>query len=160
MEASPQKDWLKKFEELAANAAETHTLVGDVLIVQAIKLPEQKTASGILIGVKAGRQTGGLADGRAHFAKVLAVGKGYFDEADSDKPIPLDTKPGDIVLLSELSVKWLSSFGDLNGYEPDTIGLARESDVQLRFNGAEGWSSAFGILNKTIEEAVEPAKES
>jgi co-chaperonin GroES (HSP10) len=147
--------YLERFLALAGAASDTHTIVGDVILVQKIKHSERKTRSGIIIGVETSRrQAGSLSENRAQFVRVLAVGKGYYDE-DTKETIPLDVKPGDIALVSELGVKWFSAFGDLDDYEPETVGLARESEIQLRFHGQAGYERAFYVLNQPVKEEVE-----
>jgi co-chaperonin GroES (HSP10) len=136
--------YLARFTELASKGEALHELVGDILLVERIT-GEHKTASGLVLAEDP-RQRGGLQAGKPQFVIVLAVGKGWYNE-ESGKEIPLDVKPGDVILIGEASVKYFSMFGGLQGYEADQIGITRESEIQLRFKGTEAYEQSFKILN-------------
>lgn len=146
--------YLDKFNRLATEGKEAYVLTGDALLVEQIKEPERKTASGLVMATNI-NQRNSLAEGRPHLCIVLTVGAGYYDDKDPSTTIPLDVQPGDIILVGPLSVKYFSFFGDLQPYEPDSIGITRESEIQLRFRGKEGYDQAFAILNRKSETTVE-----
>lgn len=141
------------FERLKDNTEEAYELIGDCLLVEQLKEPERKIGSFIMVDAQ-GKQKGSLSQDRPHFVQVLAVGKGYYDD-DTKEDVPLNVKPGDIVLVGPLSVKYFSFFGDMQKYEPDSIGITREAEVQMRFRGKEGYAKAFEILNQSLKDKVE-----
>jgi len=150
-EALPKSAYLERFKNLNRQGIE---IIGDAILVERIKEAEKKTASGIIIGIDVKNQLGTFAQDRPHWVRVLAVGEGYYND-DTGEPSPLNAQPGDIALVSQVSVKWFSTFGDLNGYQADTIGLTRDSEIQIRFKGEEGYRTTFRSLNEGAEAQVE-----
>lgn len=146
--------YVNAFGKLAEQAPSSYQLIGDCILVERIKEPEKKTASGIIYGIDTGnRQLGTIAADRPHWVRVLAVGEGYYDDTTKES-VPLNVNPGDIVLVSGISVKYFSTFGELNGCKPDEIGITRESEIQLRFKGSEGYAEAFRCLNQFVEKEI------
>lgn len=136
---------LKRFQKLAAEGGKNYELIGDCLIVEKIPDEEIKTSGGIIIQQdKSRQQLGTFADKRPVWVRVLAVGEGFYSEKGDH---PLNVEVGDIALVGQHSTSWFSVFGKLKGYSTETIGLARESDIQLRFKGEEGFNAAFKLLN-------------
>lgn len=146
---TPSK-YLDKFTHLHLQGAHLHEIVGDTLLVEKI-IEEQKTASGLVLAADP-RTRNSLTNDRPHFVRVLAVGMGYYNE-ETGAAVPLEVEPGDIILVGSLSVKWFSMFG-ITGYEADTIGLSRASEIQLRFKGAHGYDQAFNLLNQASKDPV------
>lgn len=120
-------------------------MIGDLLVVEKLKEPEKKVGSLYVPEIKHVRSSMG-ADTQPCFLIVVAVGKGYYDDATKTE-IPLNVKPGDIIMVGNASVKYFSTFGDLQDYEPDSLGITRESEIQMRFRGEDGYSAIFDILN-------------
>lgn len=152
--------YLEKFLNLASSAREHYQLVGDFLLVEKLPEDELRTKSGLYIPVSK-NQLNTFSTDRPHWVRVLACGEGYYSQEEDpetgtivEKTVPLDVNPGDIVLVSQVSVKYFSVFGDLDGYEADSIGLTKQSEIQLRFKGEEGYRVAFGSLNKATETTV------
>lgn len=137
---------LPRFAQLSEKARDAFELIGDCILVERIKEPEKKTASGIIYGLETKNQLGTFAQDRPHWVRVLVVGEGWYDE-ETGESVPLNVQPGDVVLVSQVSVKYFSTFGDMDGAPADTIGLTRESEIQLRFKGEEGFAKAFAALN-------------
>lgn len=156
--------YLSKFLKLESNASSAPVeIVGDIIVVEKIKEPEKKTASGLIYGIDVKNQLGTIALDKPHWVRVLAVGAGYYKTSETDEggtieeTIPLNVTPGDIILVGQTSVKYFSTFGELAGYEADTIGLTRESEILIRFKGEEGYNSAFEQLNRAAEGQVAEA---
>lgn len=153
---------LSQFKQLANLSPRPYELTGDYLLVESIPEEELKTDSGIIIASVRTNALNTITQDRPHWVRVLACGEGYYSlETDDDgneveRTTPLTAQPGDIILVSKLSVKYFSVFGALKGYEPDSIGLTKESEIQLRFKGEEGYRDAFSSLNKPPAETVEP----
>lgn len=157
--------YLGKFAALDKEAPHSYELIGDYLLVEKIKDEEfakkvvtddGRTVSLTISQSARQRQVDSFESGRPMWLRVLAVGKGYFKEVTDDESgkiveetVPLSTMPGDLVLVSSISVKFFSVFGELEGYEADTIGLTQEGSVQLRFRGEAGYQAAFSVLNNS-----------
>lgn len=142
----------ERFESLKKEGHSSFVLVGNTLLVEKIKAPERKVGS--LFVPTDVKQRGSFDQDIAVFVRVLAVGEGYYDDVTKED-LPLDVQVGDIILVGQLSVKYFSFFGELQNYEPDTIGITRESEIQLRFRGEEGYKEAFRILNGQGEAHTE-----
>jgi co-chaperonin GroES (HSP10) len=156
--------YLEKFQKLAS-VSDAFNLVGDFLIVERIPDEELKTKSGLFIPVVgSNKQLGTLSADRPHWVRVLAVGPGYYTQETNEDgtiveaSVPLDVQAGDIILVSQVSVRWFSVFGELENYEADSIGFTKESEIQLRFHGDEGYNRVFGALNNPAQEEVAGAQ--
>jgi co-chaperonin GroES (HSP10) len=152
--------YLTRFKRLASEGQDAYVLNGDFILVEAIPEDELKTKSGLIIATaRANTQHGSIAEQKPNWVRVLAVGAGYYSqETDDDgtiveKTVPLDVEVGDIVLLPRISIHYFSVFG-LEGYEADSIGISKASEIQLRFHGQEGYERAFRCLSVSPEEKV------
>lgn len=158
--------YLEKFQKLASEGKVNYELTGDYLLVEKIPDEDFVTESGLIIATNfGGKQFNSIVADRPNWLRVLACGEGYYDtETDPDtgatieKSIPLDVAPGDVILVSQVSVKYFSIFGELKGYEADRIGLTRAQDIQLKFKGKEGYEQAFRLLNSAPQAKVEPGQ--
>lgn len=144
-------NYLDQFKAMADEAKEAYELYGDCLLVEKLKEPERKIGS-IILATANGRQDS-FGQDKPHFVRVLAVGKGFYDEKTGED-VALSVEPGDIILIGPLAVKYFSMFGNLEAYEPDSIGITRESEIQLRFKGEEGYGQVFATLNKFAKKKV------
>lgn len=143
--------FLPAFEHLRAQSQGDLVIIGDTLLVepvqQAAATKEVTTNDGRKVGIiletqLTNRQIGSVEDDRPLFVRVLACGNGYYNKED----VPLETQPGDIILMGKLSVRWLSTFGPLLREGDRQIGICRESDSILRFNGQSGFDKVNSIL--------------
>jgi co-chaperonin GroES (HSP10) len=124
-------------------------LIGDCLLIEVLKEDEFKTKSGLIIADSTGRQVNGLSADKPTFVRVLIVGEGYYNE-DDGSDVRLDSQPGDIVLVGTTSIKRFSVFGPIVNYGDTSLGLIRESDVQMRFNGQAGFDAFFREANEAL----------
>ncbi len=145
--------YLPAFQKLAKEAPELFELIGDCLLIEVIPDDEFKTKGGLILASGNDRQVNGLQADKPTFVRVLLVGAGYYDD-DTLEPVALDSSPGDIVLVGTTSIKKFSVFGKLMTYGEATLGLIRESDIQLRFKGEEGFDRTFELLNSSAEEEM------
>jgi len=122
-------------------------LAGDQLIVEAIET-EVKTASGIIVATPKDHVQKNFTVAKPIWVRILYTGKGYYDP-ESGKDIPLDTKAGDICMVSPSSVVWLSAFGGMMDLVPETLGMSKETEIKLRFRGDDVFQEAYRILNGT-----------
>ncbi len=130
---------------------------GDILLIERMKFPEAKTSSGIILAsdTRAANTFGGIGADKPGFYRILFVGEGYFDD-DTKEDLPLDISPGGVALLGQASVKMFSLFPLLEAYEPDSIGIARETDIQLRFNSEESFVEFLRSFNEATKAAMVP----
>lgn len=151
---SKKSEHLEAFQALSLKARDSYELIGDCLIVEHLPEPEKKTASGIILDTERhnnNNQTNSVAMNKPVWVRVLAVGEGYYDD-ETGESVELSVKPGDIVMVGTMSVKWFSIFGDIlvDSKGVSQIGLTRESEIQIRFKGEDGYKQAFNVLNDTL----------
>jgi hypothetical protein len=155
--------YLERFQRLADSLRDQFQLTGDYVIVEripdsdftkSVKREDGTEAKLIISTDYATRQHNSIAADKPNWLRVLLVGEGYYDTAtDSEtgetieSTIPLDVVPGDIVMVSQVAVKYFSMFGELEGYEADSIGITKASDIQLRFKGLTSYEQCFNKLN-------------
>jgi len=145
--------YLPAFEAAKAEVDESGILTGDLLMVEKIDQPEIKSTGGIILSASVDhRQTNSIGANMPHFVRVLAVGKGFYNE-ETGEDVPVEVKPGDIILVGEQSVKWMAHWPLLN-YTPFQIGLTREAEIQIKFKGEEGFNKLFDALNRTLKAEV------
>ena len=142
--------YLNAFREVQSQAE--LQLIGDLLLVELIKDEEFKTKSGIVLASAVNqRQIAGLSADKPTFVRVLAAGEGFYDdESDTPASIPLESQPGQILLIATNAIKPFSVFGKLINYGEVEIGLTRESDVQARFEDQEAFDRYFERLNALL----------
>ena len=139
--------YLERFKRLKDK--NFHTLKGNLILVEKLPEPEKKTKSGLILAVDDGRkQINGMGADVPHFCVVLDVGEGYTDgESGSLVEGSMGVKVGDIVMVPRLSIKYFSMFADLHNYVPDTIGVTRESEIQITYASPEAYEQYFKELN-------------
>lgn len=121
------------------------SLIGDCLLVERVAVEERKTASGLILNAGRGESSRSqVSSDLPTFVHVLAVGKGYYDD-DTKEDVPLDVKPGDIILVGNHSVRWFSDM-DISDYTQYEIGLTREQEITLKFSGKEDYDRTFAQL--------------
>ena len=139
--------YLEAFKKLKEYNPQLMELDGECLLVEEIQEEEFKTNSGLILST-GDKQINSFAADRPVFLRVLYVGDGFIDE---DIDVPLETNPGDIVLVGKHSVKYFSVFGKLISYGDTKLGLIKESEIQVRFKGEGNFDKAFEYLNNTIK---------
>lgn len=144
--------YVKQFKALASNASEFYELIGDCILVEKTvedsDVREKTLAGGQKLYLADDRKhvVGSMKENRPIWVRVLAVGKGFYND-ETKEDVPLNVNVGDIVLVSQMSTKWFSEFGEMQDYKPEWVGLTRESEIQLRFKGESGYNKAFEVLN-------------
>ena len=136
----------KTAKELAGNFYE---LYGDALLVERVPEEEVKTSSGLIMSSGKANQIGTIAENKPFFVHVLSVGAGYYDEDGKD--VPVSVQPGDIILIGVNSVKWFS-YLEIPNYESFSVGLTRESEIQLKFKGQEAYKKFFEAIGTGIKK--------
>ena len=128
----------KKLEEMGDD--KPFQLIGSNMFVEPVADREIVSASGIVIATPSEQQFGSLKADRPLFVRVLAVGPGYDDPDDVDgAKIPLDSKPGDIFSVGQLSaVHWFSEFMGIPCGKEYQVGLMVEAGNR---HSQHGWGS-------------------
>lgn len=153
MSQLPQSRYLEYFIANKDSIREQMEVIGNIIVVERIKMPETKTASGIIIAESFPKsQLNTLVADRPMFYRVLHVGEGYIDTDGND--VPLNARPGDIVLLASASVKLFSSFPMVGSYETDSIGITRDEDVQIRYKGQEAFERFLSGLDSHAKAQI------
>ncbi len=130
-----------------------YTLYGSCLWVERIPEEEVKTASGLFIPQTSSKsQVGTITSDKPFFVHVLAVGAGHYDE-ETGADVPLSVEPGDIILIGTNSVKWFSYLG-IDNYEPYSVGLTLESEIQIKFKGRDAYERFFSSVNRSLKDKV------
>lgn len=129
-------------------------IIGDGLLIEEIPKEEIKSRGGIYMPTTTKIDSiDGLEANRPCFVRVLAVGEGYYNEK-TEETVPLNCRPGDIVLVPRLAVRWLSTFGNVVSTAGSQIGLISETSMQIRFKGEEAYEKFFNIISEHCAEKV------
>lgn len=153
MSSIPKSVYLEWFKANSGRIRDTTNLIGDLMLVERLKMPEKKTASGLIIPDKSYNQLNSMMSDQPCFYRVLLTGAGFYDD-NTKEDVPLESQPGDIIQTGSISVKVYSSFPLLEAYEADTIGITRESDVQWRFKTEEAFTGLLGDFDRAIKEKI------
>lgn len=135
-----------EYTEAYKTASQHFKLTGNKLLVERIDLGEAKTKSGLIIADGQNIRAD-LRLQKAHIGYVLAVGEGYFD-AETKALLPLDVKPGNVVVLNSLGVQYYSTVPGAAGYTANKVGLTTEGDVQMCFESVEAFKAYSEALSK------------
>lgn len=139
--------YLKAFQSLNI------LLTGSHLLVERPAKAELTTKSGIIIADVSDDWVKTMGSGAPSFVHVLAVGAGHID--DNGKEMPLDTKPGNILLVGEHSVQWFTSFPGIplkGGKNESQIGIVKENATQARFESYEAFKAFQDSLSAATRE--------
>lgn len=141
--------YLEAFKSAKEQAGDVYELYGDALLVEKVPEEEMKTSGGIYIASNVKNQIGNISDNKPFFVHVLAVGQGYYDVDGKD--VPVSVQPGDIILIGVNSVKWFSQL-EIPSYESFSVGLTRESEIQLKFKGQEAYKKFFEAVSSGFKK--------
>ena len=153
----PSSRYLEFFKQNEEGVRSALELVGNVILVERIRPPEARTASGLYIAEGPQKQINTLVSDRPTFYRVLMTGEGYYDGEGND--VSLNCKPGDIVLLGQASVRLFSSFPLLTSYEPDSIGYSTDEEARIRFKGQESFERVVGDLDEFVKKQMAAQKQ-
>ena len=153
------KKYVEAFKQAATAARSSYKLTGDLLLVEKIEQDVVKgmtNAEGRSISIEIVSDKNQIRNDveakKPVFVRVLAVGEGYDDEPEAENS-GMYVQPGDIILVGRVSVSYFSTFGDLKDYEQETIGITRQSEVQIHFpDGDRGYGEFFKVLNTALSE--------
>lgn len=145
---SIESKYLNRFNTLREKCGPNiYELRDNRILVERLTETEIKTKTGLILNTNTGNQFNSIGADKPLLFMVLDIGEGYASEDGSITRDAMNIDVGDIIILPKLSVKYFSVFMDMAEYVPDTIGIARENDIELRFKQAAGYSCFFGALN-------------
>lgn len=121
-------------------------LSSNFLLVERPAKQELKSKSGLILTQGTEKQVNSIEANLPEWVHVLATGAGYYDE-ETGEDRPLDSKPGDVILVGRNDVKWFSKLG-CEGNDSYIIGICQEEATQLRFSGYEGYRRWIEALNR------------
>jgi co-chaperonin GroES (HSP10) len=117
-------------------ASQFFTLTGNRMLIERLEgYDEVKTAGGLIVGEDK-RARSDLKMMKPLVCVVLATGEGYTQDGDEDK-LPLDCKPGDVVVLNPMGATFFSILPGVATYTNNSVGIVAEGDVQMRFSSIE-----------------------
>lgn len=143
--------YLERFNQVEKQCGDLHELIGDCIYVEEIPEEEVKTKSGLILSTAVTGINEIMTDQRPKMVLVLAVGKGFYNE-ETGEDVPLGVAPGDIIIVSALSVEWFNIFGGMVCEKDHRIGLTRESEIRHRFKGVDSYEQIFKILRGDGEQ--------
>lgn len=132
--------YLKQFE----SASGSIRLRGNRILVEVLPPEELKSAGGLLLAAPDSDHRSSLENNRASLAIVLVTGEGYDDDGTD---VPLDIKPGNVVLINAYGLRPYTNFPALSNYKRDEIALLRDSDVNCVWESVEAFQIYAEKLN-------------
>lgn len=120
------------------------TIRGTSILCEMLPEPELKTAGGLIIASDPGQTRGQSVEAHKLLAaKVLAVGPGSYVE-DQDKYIPLDIKPGQVVILNQYSYSLVSKLPGLRAPTANKLAITPASGIFAVYPSLEAYQQALG----------------
>jgi len=139
-----KSDYLDMFKE----AGKYLKLPGNKILVEKLEQAEVKTKGGIILAERHDVRSD-IKSLKPLLAVVIAVGEGYLD-ADTNTTVPLDVKPGAIVVLNPNGCAFFSTVPGLLKYNDMKIGISTEGDIQMRFDDLEAYKNYELAVNQTV----------
>lgn len=143
---SNQEGFGKEFTILRELGEEVFVLRGSTIIVEILDDEELKTKGGLIIATDS-KQTRGdsVSAHRLQVGRVLMTGPGY--DGDDGEVIPLEVKPGAMVVLPQLSTTHLSMFPGIQRPTGNKLALVKEDNILCYYPTAEAYDLAKKKLN-------------
>lgn len=141
-----------EYVEAFKRASNTFRLYGSKMLIERIDSGEIKTKSGLIIAESKDVRSD-LRSQKPHVGIVLAVGDGYFD-AETKEYLPLEVKPGNIVVISSIGAQYFSLLPGVSNYSANKVGITTESDVQMIFEDLKAFEE-YGQIMSNDEKQLE-----
>lgn len=135
---------MSKYLTSFQRAKKNFNLIGDCILVEELPKEETKSAGGLILS---STQTNEEAP---KLVRVLAINENLDPESGEET---LEVKPGDLALVGDMSVKWYGTFAGQVFIDGQRVGLSRESEILLLFNGQEGYDKVSTILRSDTKSA-------
>jgi co-chaperonin GroES (HSP10) len=142
---------LQVFEKLRTDDLKDHfILYGDNLLVEILPETDEeiKTKSGLVMATVDKQKLGSVNSEAPVFARVLHAGQGFYDT--DGKTLPLDSRPGDIIVVGANSVIAPSRFGKIPMTKEVRLAFVSESAVMMRFQWQTGYDKVMQILQEGL----------
>lgn len=137
-----QSKYLARFTRLEKGML---PLRGNRLVVEVLPKEELRSKGGLIIGSDV-KYKGSAQDFQPTLAVVLATGPGYFDD-ETGADIEMDVVPGNLILVSDMGLKYYSQFPGLDEYTSNTIAITRDSEIHAMWNSIEAYLAYAAVLN-------------
>lgn len=126
----------------------TFTLRGTQIIVEITPMEEMKTKSGLIIATNSDHRGGNSVNAhKLEYGTVLIVGQGTWDD-DKREYVPLDVKPGQVVILPQFSHQPISTWPTLQRPLANKISLVSANSILGFFNSPDDFAKAQAVMNE------------
>lgn len=119
-------------------------LTGNLLLIEKLPAQEIKTASGLVLATDR-NHVNSIGANAPVFCRVVASGEGTYE--DDGTEADLDTRPGAIILVGDVSVRWLS-YMPVKNYKPFEAGITSESEIQIKWETEEDYNKWVESVSK------------
>lgn len=140
-----ESKYLARFARLKSEGAAFFTLPGNRMLVEILPKEELKTRGGLIMATDMRDHRNHTEENRAIVGIVVLNGSGYVD--DDGNTVEIEYTEGSVVLLSSLGIRYYSQFPGLTEYTESSLGMTRDSEVQMSFPSLEAFEKAKELLN-------------
>lgn len=156
-----QASFLPVFNRLREHCSGCYELTGDRLLVERVVVdaelttevvgPDGRKVSIIVSGAAVDKsRMDGVKLGAGVFARVLEVGKGYFQ---GDAAVPLDSKAGNVLLISGLdSIRWWNNIFGLMQVGEHAIGVMAEDQILMRWDDDKAFNEYMRVAKASFND--------
>lgn len=136
-------EYLNKFDKVRSSK-DLFRLNGGRVIIQVMPQEELRTAGGLHL-VDTSQAKSDVVMNKALLGVVVLIGEGYVDENGED--VPVDVKPGNVVMFNEVAARYYSSFPGIKGYLKNSLAMISDSDIQMVFPSLNAYSEFSSLVN-------------
>jgi co-chaperonin GroES (HSP10) len=136
-----------QFAKLAEEGTELFELRGSNILVEILPEQEVKTKGGLILAANSQQIHGSLMQHKALVGLVLMTGAGFYDD-ETGEDVPLDVKPGDVVLLPQFAITPLSNFPGLTGVTGNSLAIIKDESIIFRYKGQAAFEAASRLLDE------------
>ncbi len=134
--------YLGRFSKLAEGQL---PLRGNRLLVEVLPKAEIKSKGGLILQSSMKDHKTTTEMNRAKLAIVLVSGNGYYDE-EGGADVPLDIRPGSVIMVSEMGLKYYSEFPGITEYTGEILALTRDSEIHAALSSIEEYAKYQEVL--------------
>ncbi len=140
-----KSEYLERFKKLEGVTKDVFTLEGDRMLVEIMPKEELKSAGGLIIASDATRYRTDTTANRPLIVVVLTTGPGDYDP-DSGEYNEVEYKPGNVLFISDMSIKYLSDFPGI-GATGQKLGIVRPTETHISWPSFEAYEKFRNTLN-------------
>lgn len=134
--------YLERFSRLTDIAG--FELRGNRLLVEVIPQEELKKGS-IVIASSLSDHKSATQENRATLVRVLLVGTGYVDDEGAD--VPMDLKPGNVVMVPQMALKLYTQFPGLQDFTSNELALLLDHEIHMKWDDDAAYDRYKVALN-------------